>query len=607
MKQLTFDILDPEALKRVPLQPGCYLFKDAAGTILYVGKAKALRKRLASYLNAGAQKPDKTMLMLKKAACFEIIITVSEKEALILEAELIRKHRPKYNVHWRDDKAYPFLRLGIKATYPRLSVVRRRRRDGALYYGPYASAKSVREALRFVSSTFGLRTCTDHVMKTRSRPCLQFQIDRCSAPCCSRIGHREYLERVEQVRLFLEGKTGHLIKELTAQMKEEAAACAFEKAAVLRDRITAIRRISEAQTVVAGMDADWDLIGLARESSNVCMGVLRVREGIVQGQEIHFLNAPVDEPDEEVISFFIRHFYMDVMPPSEIITACQIPDKVLLEQLLSDAASGKVQIKWSVRTQRARLLKMAQDNARAALAASRRKEEEWNETGTALKEFLNIDTVPEYIEGLDISNTGGLEPVGSLVAFVKGRPCKERYRQFNIKGMSGPDDYESLRQMMRRRIEAGGLPDMFLIDGGRGQLSAVAGVVTEEAGLKDKPVLALAKDRGSGPEKIFVHGEAAPRILPNHHPVLLFLQKVRDEAHRFAVSRHRKRRHKRSLATQLTSIPGVGPARQRALLNHFGSLKRLKEASRSEIESVPAIPRSLARVIHEHLRNKPHG
>ncbi len=603
MKKLAYDISDPEALYKVPLEPGCYIFFDASGEVLYVGKAKELRKRLSSYLRPGGQKPDKTLLMLRRASRFEIILTVSEKEALILEAELIRRHRPKYNVHWRDDKAYPFLRLGIRARFPRLSVVRKRMRDGALYYGPYASAKAVREALRFIASTFGLRTCSDHVMKGRSRPCLQYQIKRCSAPCCHKVDRDAYMDQVNQVRLFLEGKTAHLIKAMTRKMKEAAEECAFEKAAVLRDRIAAIKRISEAQTVVAGMGANWDFIATARDSSKVSVGVLRVREGIVQGQEIHSLDAPLTDPDSHVLSFFIRQYYMDVVPPSEIIVETAIASRKLTEELLSEAAQRRVKIKSSVRSQRARLLKMAKSNALAALQASVRTQQDWECTAAALKEFFCTDVDIDRVEGLDISNTAGQESVGSLVSFLKGKPDKGGYRSYNIRCVDGPDDYESLRQMVRRRLRSGGLPDLFLIDGGRGQLSAVTDVVRGEGGISHMLLASIAKERGEGHEKIFLPGKSDPEILPKHHPVLLFFQRVRDEAHRFGITRHRKKRQKRSMKTLLSSIPGIGPARQRALLRHFGSLKRLREASQSEIESVPSIPQGLAKVIHDHLKD----
>ena len=607
MKQLSLKVSDPDALKKIPLEPGCYLFYDKSGTILYVGKAKALRKRLSSYLTNSCQKPDKTALMLKKAAYFEFIVTISEKEALLLEAELIRKHRPKYNIHWRDDKAYPFLRLNIQSKYPRLSVVRKRKRDGALYFGPYESSQAVKETLRFISSNFGLRTCTDHTMKTRSRPCLQFQIKKCTAPCCQKISYEEYRDRVAQVKLFLEGKTAPLIKNLTNQMEAAAKNFAFEKAARLRDKIAAIKRISEAQTVVASMDANWDLIALARKVTKGFIGVLRIREGIIQGQEIHALNIPADETDHSLISFFIKHYYMETLPPPEIIVDKGLPDKEVLEGLLKDISGNKVKIKWSVRSHRSRLLKMAKQNALVALNTFIEQQETWKKTETAIKKLLNVKKNINYVEGLDISNTSGKQTIGSLVAFKDGKPYKNRYRRYNITEIEGPDDYEALRLMIRRRLASQNLPDLFIIDGGKGQLSAVAEVIYNEAGLENISLLSLAKEHGDGQEKIYIYGETAPRFLPNHHPALLFMQRVRDEAHRFGILQHRKKRDKKGLSTILKAIPGIGPAREKALLKHFGSLKRLKQASEADIASIPSIPHKLAQRIHEHLKDSFHG
>ena len=606
MNPVRFEIADIDSLAIIPMEPGVYLFRDPTDTVLYVGKAKDLRKRLASYLRSVV--PPKTGLMLRRASSFEIIVTATEKEALILEAFLIKRHRPKYNVMLRDDKAYPFLRLDIERPFPRLKIVRRRARDGALYFGPYPSAGAVRETLRSISSLFRLRTCTDRSMKTRDRACLLYQIGHCSGPCIGAVSREEYSEQVKQLRLFLEGRTGPLLKTLKLQIKEAAKSLEFERAAVLRDRICAIEKVIERQSMVADLEANWDIIGLVHGGGVSIVSVVRVRDGIVQGQEVHRLTRPVEETDQEVLSTFIRQFYQDRPMPREIIVPLEIEAHETIAEWLSETAGRRVSLRRPARGIRCRLLEMAATNARQAMLTIEKAYESWQEKANVIMEVLELKDLPKRVEGVDISNTGEELPIGSLVAFDQGRPHKERYRHYNIKGTAGINDYAAIREVMSRRIargkETGDLPDLFVIDGGRGQLRQAVDVL-ESAGLsREIELVALAKEIRDEGEKIFRPKWSDHLTLPRNHPVLLFLEQVRDEAHRFGINFHRMRRDSKRIGSALSEIPGIGPRRQQALLKYFGSLTRVCRASVEELSRAPGISIGLARTIHDCLETK---
>ncbi|MBW2080580.1 MAG: excinuclease ABC subunit UvrC [Deltaproteobacteria bacterium] len=605
VKPVRFEISNITNLATIPSVSGVYLFRDPKDTVLYIGKARDLRQRLASYLRSGSFVLPKTGLIMKLANSFEIIITANEKEALILEALLIKEHRPKYNVVLRDDKAYPFLKLDIKKPFPRLSVVRRRAKDGALYFGPYPSARAVRETLRSISSLFRLRACSDRSMRTRVRACLLHQIGRCSAPCVRAISEKDYADQVRQVKLFLKGRTGPLLKILRSQMEEASEALEYEKAAILRDQIYAIKKVFEKQSIVAGMYANWDIIGLARSGDASTLAVLKVRDGVVQGQEVHHLSRIIEETDQEILSVFIRQFYQQSPVPKEIILPEDMEDSGLISEWLFDMVGRTVLLRRPARGLKCRLLEMAKTNAGQTMLSFERQHEAWRKKAGIMMDILNLKYVPEKVEGVDISITGGELPVGSLVAFYRGQPNKKDYRHYNIRGVRGTDDYAMIREVMLRRIvrgkEKGNLPDLFLIDGGRGQLRQAFEVADSEGLLGEFDLVALAKEIKDEGEKIFRPGWSEPLILPRHHPVLLFLQQVRDEAHRFGINFHRKRRDAKRLRSRLSEISGVGPKRQQALLKYFGSLTRVRQASSEEINKVPGISKELARTIHEHL------
>jgi excinuclease ABC subunit C len=607
MKPVRFEISNTTSLATIPSVPGVYLFRDPNDNVLYVGKAGDLRNRLSSYLKSGSSVSPKTVLIMKLAGSFEIIVTSNEKEALILEALLIKEHRPKYNVVLRDDKAYPFLKLDIKKPFPRISVVRRRAKDGALYFGPYPSAKAVREVMKSISCLFRLRTCSYRSMKTRVRACLLHQIGRCSAPCVGAVSEKDYADQVRQVRLFLKGRTGPLLRNLRSQMEEASEALEFEKAAILRDQVYSIEKIVERQSIVAGIHSNWDIIGLARSGDASALAVLQVRDGVVQGHEVYNLSRIIEETDKEILSVFIRQFYQQSPLPKEIIIPHDIEDSDLISEWLFDLAGRKVALRRPARGLKCRLLEMAKTNAAQAMLSFERQHEEWREKAGLLMDILNLKYAPEKVEGMDISTTGGELPVGSLVAFYRGRPNKKGYRHYNIKGVSGINDCAMIREMMMRRTargrEKGDLPDLFLIDGGRLQLVNAVEAADSAGLLGEFDVVALAKETRDEGEKIFRPGWPKPLILPRHHTVLLFLQQVRDEAHRFGINFHRKKRDSKRLCSRLSEISGIGPKRQRALLKHFGSLTGVCRASSEEINKVPGISKDLARTIHQHLRS----
>lgn len=598
-----FSIDSPEVLPKIPKTPGVYIFKSKAEEILYVGKAKDLRQRLSSYLRVGAVLSSKSSLMLKRAVAFEFIVTATEKEAFILEATLIKEHRPRYNILLRDDKAYPFLRLGIGHEFPKLSIVRLRRRDGALYFGPYPSGKAVKDTYRFVTALFGLRTCSDSVVASRSRACLKYQTGYCSAPCIKAISSFSYGERVREVRLFLEGKTAALTDSLESQMNEAALRLEFEVAAVLRDRLASIQEIIESQWIVVGMDADIDAVCLAREDEDAAVSVLNVREGVVRGQEIYNMTFVADEEDKVILSAFLCQYYRENPAPPEIVVPFQPSDVLPLSEWLSEMGVKRLNSS-KVRGMRRRFLDMALENARLSFCSAKKEDQKGRMLLNSVKDVLALKLAPSFVEGVDISTTGGSFPIGSLVAFKDGKPYKKRYRHYNIRDVAGIDDYAMIRQVVTRRLSASwrdGIPDLLVIDGGRGQLNEALEAAATLGLSENLEIVSIAKERGCEGEKIYRPSLAEPLFLPRSHPVLLFLQAIRDEAHRFGVSLHRKRRDKSRLRSGLCDVPGVGVIIERRLLARFGSLKGVSDASFEEIAKVPGISSKLAKKICTHL------
>ena len=593
----------------VPKRPGIYIFMDEEVRPIYVGKAKVLRNRLSSYLRKGAVHPPKTEVMLRRARYLDVIVTASEKEALILEAELIGELKPRYNIRLRDDKAYPFLRIGTGSAFPRLSLVRKRRRDGALYFGPYTSSTELRRILNLISSLFRPRTCTDSYMKNRSRPCLKYQVGKCSAPCAGRISEKKYQETIERIRQFLNGKTAMVLKGLKKEMEEAALALNFERAAMLRDSIQAIEGVVEEQNVVSKRPLELDVIAIELRGACAQAAVLKVREGILRQKQAFGLKTGLEEDMGQIYFNFIRLFYANTEIPREIVIPEVLSEKKAseLSAILTGLKGKRVFIGNAKRGIRRRLFETARVNASQKLDYEISLRDRWSGLSLRLKRLFGLKTNPYRVEGVDISNTSGLESVGSLVCFKGGLPAKDCYRQYNI-GISGPDDYAMIRQVVHRRIkrglEAGDLPHLFIIDGGRGQLSAAIQSARELSALDSLDIISIAKDRTGEGEKIYLPQRSEPIFLDRGGEELRFCQRVRDEAHRFGITRHRKRRTRKALTSVLSSIPGVGERRKALLLAHFGSVKAIASAPIEELKSVPGLPLKVAKAVYDFFREE---
>ena len=595
-------------LPHLPGEPGVYLMRDAAGAVIYVGKARSLRKRLSSYLS-GSGKPDiKTVVLVKKIADIETIVTASEKEALILESNLIKRHRPRYNVILKDDKRYPSLRLDVTHPYPRLSIVRKPKKDGALYFGPYASAHAVRQTLKIINKTFKLRKCTDREFTIRTRPCLHCQMQGCLAPCCRDVNREEYTEMVREVVLFLKGRTPDLIRKVKAEMVAAAERQDFEKAARLRDKMFALERTVEKQVAVSTDVKDRDVIACARSADLSLVTLLFVRGGFLLGSRTFNFTAPIVD-DLELISAFIRQYYETAQfIPKEILIPVLPEETVLLEEWLQAVKGTRVVLHRPRRGEKARLLAMAVQNAAKELEEHRALETDRGDLLRRLQKRLQLDRLPTRIECFDNSNLGGSAAVSSMVVFIDGEPDKNAYRRYRIRNISGPDDYATMNEVLRRRLErdvtATTTPDLLIVDGGKGQLNIALAVVAD-LGLEGRfDVIGIAKkdaQRGEAADKIFKPGRANPVNFGREADLLLFLQRIRDEAHRFAVAYHRKQRGKLALSSALDAIPAVGEARKRALLKHFKSVRLIREASVEDLCRVKGIHRQLAQKIREHL------
>ena len=594
-------------LPHLPGEPGVYLMRDAAGAVIYVGKARSLRKRLSSYFS-GSGKPDiKTAVLIKKIADIETIVTASEKEALILESNLIKRHRPRYNVILKDDKRYPSLRLDVTHPYPRLSIVRKPKKDGALYFGPYASAHAVRQTLKIINKTFKLRKCTNREFTIRTRPCLHCQMQGCLAPCCRDVKREEYTEMVREVVLFLKGRTPDLIRKIKAEMVAAAERQDFEKAARLRDKMFALERTVEKQVAVSTDVKDRDVIACARSAELLLVTLLFVRGGFLLGSRTFNFTAPIVD-DPELISAFIRQYYETAQfIPNEILIPVFPEETTLLEEWLQAVKGTRVVLRRPRRGEKARLLAMAVQNAAKELEEHLARETDRGDLLQRLQKRLQLDRLPTRIECYDNSNLGGSAAVSSMVVFIDGEPDKNAYRRYRIRDVSGPDDYATMNEVLRRRLERDATvppPDLLIVDGGKGQLNIALAVVAD-LGLKGRfDLIGIAKkdaQRGETADKIFKPARANPVNFGREADLLLFLQRIRDEAHRFAVAYHRKQRGKLALSSVLDVIPGVGKARKRALLKHFKSVRLIREASVEDLCCVKGIHRQLAQKIREHL------
>lgn len=596
-----------EFLSSVPHQSGVYIMKDDAGQTLYVGKARDLRKRLASYSRSDTYHSGKTSVMLKKVSRIETILTGTEKEALILEAALIKRHRPRYNIDLTDDKNYPSIKVTVKEAWPRVFMSRRRVRDGSRYFGPYASSSAMKETLNYLNGLFPLRQCKGKNVRQRMRPCLNFQMSRCPAPCTGKADKDKYLKNVKNVLMTLEGRNRELIRELESAMKKASDELNFEEAAFLRDRIQAIRNTLEKQSIVAPHFKDQDAFGFYRKGTAVSISVIWVRNGTVSGQRSYFFPDPVGE-DSEILAQVVERYYGNKNHvPHEVLLSQPIPDKELVSEWLNDLKGSRVCLRLPRRGLGLKLIRMAEANAVQLLEQRDEKAELWKALSLALKKRLGLDRKPLKVECLDISNIGGKVAVGSLVSFSDGEEDKKNYRHYRIRSVSGPDDYSMMREVLVRRfkrgVEEAKLPDLLMVDGGKGQLNVALSVLGEMELVGKLDVAAIAKGGGGTGEKLYRPGRGNPIMLKRYDPVLLFLMRIRDESHRYGITFHRKLRRKETMKSKLDFIPGVGPARKSALLNSLGSLRKIGQASIDELASVNGIGPELALQIHRFFIN----
>jgi excinuclease ABC subunit C len=573
-------------LEHLPGQAGVYLFKNATGDILYVGKAAVLAHRVRSYFQKGGDQTPKTRLLVSQIADFETLVTRSELEALILESNLIKRHRPKFNIILRDDKQYPYLRLPVRENFPRLSIVRKVQKDGALYYGPYTDGGALKSTLNVIRKVFPLATCEIEIDGTAERACIEFEIKRCMAPCIGNQNRDDYHRIVTQVRQFLEGRDTELLDGLREQMHVAADRQAFEDAARLRDQIVRIEQTLEKQRIAQITAADQDVIGLARQGTATDLQMLFVRGGLLIGRKDFFWPDTADVTDEELVRSAIEQFYnKDGLPPKELLVPAPLAEALLIEAWLSEKKGHPVAVKAPERGVKHQLVLLAEENAAAALADHLRNEETDRQATAELKRLLRLEKVPRRIEGFDISNTMGSESVASFVVWEEGRAKKSDYRKFRIKTVTGANDFASMKEAVARRYgetENLPLPDLVLIDGGLGQLSAAMDGL-KEAGRAGLPIIGLAKARGEKEERIFLPGRKNPIILKPASPATHLLQRIRDEAHRFAVTYHRKLRGKALVSSKLDRIIGVGEIRRNTLLRKFGSLDKIASASDTQL------------------------
>lgn len=594
----------------MPRSPGVYLMKNAAGRVIYVGKAADLKSRLNAYFSASARLDAKTGVLVRHVADIETVVTESETEALILESNLIKRHRPRYNVILKDDKRYPSLRIDVSQPYPNLTVVRKTKKDGALYFGPYASAGAVRQTLKMIHRVFKLRKCRSARVKPRSRPCLNYQIGACMAPCCFEVDPAEYRKVVNEVRMFLQGRTPDLIRKIRSEMREAAEARDFETAARLRDKMYALEKTLEKQVAVTTDFGDRDVIALEREQDRAVVMLLRVRNGYLQGMRDFPFREEISA-DGEILGAFIKQYYGEAESiPDEILTGLRLPDMDLYARWLSEARGRKVVLHAPVRGEKARLVRMAAQNARQRLAEQAERQNAADRLLSDLQQRLCLVRPPRRIECVDNSGLFGSDLVAALVVFEDGLPKRSDYRLYRIRGVSVQDDYGCMREMLCRRFgdsenrEPMPEPDLLVVDGGKGQLN-IALALLSELGLSGRfTVIGIAKkdDRKGEPEdKVYLAGRANPVNFQKHPDALHLLQRIRDEAHRRAVRFHRKRRTGRSLKSLLDEVPGIGKKRKAVLLKHYGGIGAISAAPVEELAALAGMTRKAAESLHSYL------
>ncbi len=603
-------------LKNLPDRPGVYLMRDGRGDVIYVGKAQSLRNRVRSYWQKGAPVVGTGQVIrsaIDRVADVEYTLTDSDSEAFLLEANLIKRYRPRFNVRLKDDKSYPYIKITLADDFPRIERTRKLPADGSRYFGPYASATSVDESMNLVRRLFPFRTCTIDIRdgeRALQRPCLLYHIKRCQGPCIQAVSKEAYRADIAQVELFLEGRQETLVKALRADMAAASERQEYERAAADRDKIRSIERTMESQKMAAFARTELDVVGLARQDNQAAVQLFAMRGGKLIGRDVFLLDAVREAPDDEVLASFIEQFYARATSlPPQVLVPRELPDAVAIEAFLAERRGGPVHLHVPRRGEKRKLLELAERNATETLA---REQARWmadqGRTLGALEELaaaLDLPGPPMRIECYDISNFQGAQSVGSMVVFEEGRPRTGEYRRFRIRTVEGPNDFASHQEVLRRRFRRARngdegaeeefrwrAPDLVIIDGGKGQVAA-AKEVLDELGLHDLPLAGLAKER----EELFLPGATEPILLPPTSPALYLVQRLRDEAHRFAITYHRDLRAKASVHSAFDDLPGVGPKRRRALLRVFGSTKRVRDAPVEQIAAVPGIGPKLAATI----------
>lgn len=591
-----------EKLKGLPDKPGVYLMLSGEEEIIYVGKATSLKSRVRSYFRQHNDSP-KTAALVRHIRDIDYIVTDTEVEALILECNLIKKHRPKYNVFLKDDKTYPYLKITLAEAYPRLIITRSIKKDGAKYFGPYTSVGSMNETLKLLRKLFPIRTCKN--FKTQQRACLNYHIKRCLAPCLDKISEKEYKEMINEIVLFLEGKQEKVLINLQEKMKKAAENLEFEKAAELRDQTVAVEKVLEKQKIVNADDEDQDIIAFARGNNEVCVQVFFARNGKIVGREHLFLDGTDQLSRSEVMTIFVKQYYSRVVDiPKKILLQEPIGEREIIEQWLTEKSGSKVAAQVPQLGDKLRLVEMVARNALLVLEEAqllRHKKKMGDEEALLqLIQYLKLASPPKRIECFDISNIQGTNSVGSMIVFENGKPKTDQYRKFKITTVEGPNDYASLQEMLYRRFKRGAgtqeLPNLVIIDGGKGQLNA-AREVMRLLGFADIPTFGLAEKE----ELLFAEGRSDAIRLPNKSEALYLIQRIRNEAHRFAISYHRNLRKGESFRSLLDEIPGIGPKRKKALLNKFGSLENIKEASLEELEQVESMNKKAAEQVYDYF------
>ena len=598
-----------EQLKLLPDSPGVYLMKDEFDDIIYVGKAKSLRNRVRSYFRKGNH-TYKTKVLVSHIRDFDYIVTDTEVEAYILEANLINKYQPVFNIRLKDDKTYPYIKVTLNEDFPRILKTRIGKNDGAKYYGPFTNVENLHRIIDVLKDVYKLRTCRKDLKagKPEKRPCLNYHIGKCLGPCIGAISPEEYRARVQEACQYLSGHQGDLLKKLEEEMYQAAEERNFERAAHLRDSIKALKSLTEQQKVMYDKNINQDVIAVViGEDGQSCVQLLIIRNGSLIGQEYYIMEGTEEEGEKDILESFLPQYYERALEiPDEILLSTEIERMDLLQDLLRRKKGRKVTVSIPVIGEKRKLVEMAYNNGVESLKreAVREKYKRSRTTDAVVKlgEILELEKPPVYIEGFDISNIQGTDPVASMVVFKDGQPAKDNYRRYKIKTVEGPNDYAMMKEVVERRYrrvleEERPLPDLILIDGGKGQLRA-AYEVLEELEISHIPIIGLAERN----EEVFLPGRSEPVIIPKNSPALHLLQRVRDEAHRFALNYHRKLRSRRLTHTMLDEIPGVGPVRRQALLQHFGSLAEIRKASISQLKEVEGISARIARNIYDYLR-----